>query len=97
MLKKILTSSLIIGSVALLFSGCNDFDGKYHKVVEFDATKNLIVIDYRSDKIAYGYFKQEIEDYCASKNRVASVNSIKPISKTTERVTFTCVIDDGKI
>lgn len=94
MLKKIITSSVLIASVGLLFSGCNDFDGKYHKIVEFEPKKNFVVVEYRSDKIAHGYFKDKINDYCKEYNRVASLNSIKTIDSVTEQASFSCVIDD---
>lgn len=94
MLKRILISSVLFASVGLVFSGCNNIDGKYHKVVSFDEVKNEIVVEYRSDKITYGYFLHQVEEYCSSKHRIASINKIKVIDKQTEQVSFSCIIDD---
>jgi hypothetical protein len=93
MLKKILTPSVLIIMASITFTGCNQLTGEYHKVIEFDAEKNIIVVDYKSDKITYGYFIDKVNDYCTSKGRITSVNGIKTIDKTTERVSFSCIVE----
>ena len=94
MLKNFLLSAGVLSLFTLLFTGCNDFNGKYYTVLEFEPNKNEVIIEYRSDKIAIGYFQPKVEEYCAEQHKHSVVNYVKNSGKNLETVSFSCLLDN---
>ena len=89
-------------AMSILFIGCGakqqtvshdlKLNNEFYIVKEVSTEKNLFTIQYRADKIATGYFEQELKDFCKERKMVLSLNEIKVIDNIVEEASYSCII-----